>query len=132
MFVSHHKQSLNLIDRVFQDNQYWVKDLTGRGLLTLNMLPVESELALTPDAHLNLTPNGPEFTFLGEGRLAEVEKKEPKQASTPVKHSKSPARNKSQRTTPSLAGLIGGKNTILWIIVIAIGLVLALAVWLIF
>ena len=41
----------------FQDNQYWVKDLTGRGLLTVNMLPVESGLALTPDAHLNLTPN---------------------------------------------------------------------------
>ncbi len=115
----------------FQDNQYWVKDLTGRRLLTVNMLPVESESALTPDAHLNLTPNGPEFTFLGEGRLVEVEKKEPKQASTPVKHSKPPAINKSQRSKLSLTVLIGGKNTILWIIVSALGLVLALAVWLI-
>ncbi len=115
----------------FQDNQYWVKDLTGRGLITVNRLPVESGLALAPDAHLNLTPNGPEFKFLGEGRLAEVVKKEPKQVSTPVKQSKSPARNTSQRSKPSLTELLGGNNNLLWGIVVALGLVLALAVWLI-
>lgn len=57
----------------FRDNQYWVKDLTGRGLLTINQQPVQSEASLPPDSRLALTEKGPKFQFLGDGRLAEIE-----------------------------------------------------------
>ncbi len=115
----------------FQDNDYWVRDLTGRGLLTLNMLPVESESALKQDAQLYLTPNGPEFTYIGNGRLAEVERRDSKQTSTPIKRPQPPVKNTPQRTKPSLTGLIGGKKTILWGIVVVLGLTLLSAAWLI-
>jgi pSer/pThr/pTyr-binding forkhead associated (FHA) protein len=57
----------------FDQGQYWVKDLTGRNLLTLNLQVVQTEAPLLPDAYLHLSPEGPRFQFLGEGRLVEVE-----------------------------------------------------------
>ncbi len=125
----------DLLDRhaqiFFQDNDYWVRDLTGRGLLTLNMFPVESEAALKQDAQLHLTPNGPEFTYIGNGRLAEVEKRDSKQTSTPIKRPQLPVENTPQRTKPSFTELIGEKKTILWGIVVVLGLILLSAAWLI-
>ena len=55
-------------------SQYWVKDLTGRSLVQVNGHPVglKPHLLKTDDL-LVLSPQGPTFRFLGEGRLAEVE-----------------------------------------------------------
>lgn len=57
----------------FSQNQYWAKDLTGQRLLHLNHQPVGLQAPLKPNDHLALSPRGPVFRFLGEGRLAEEE-----------------------------------------------------------
>ena len=57
----------------FDQGQYWIKDLTGRNLITLNLQTVQTQAPLLPDAYLFLSPNGPKFQFVGEGRLVEVE-----------------------------------------------------------
>jgi len=55
-------------------SQYWVKDLTGRSLVQVNGHPVGLKPhPLKTDDLLVLSPQGPTFRFLGEGRLAEVE-----------------------------------------------------------
>lgn len=56
----------------FSQDRYWVKDLTGQGTIRINRQPVLSHAALNVDDHVALTPRGPFFRFLGEGRLAEV------------------------------------------------------------
>jgi pSer/pThr/pTyr-binding forkhead associated (FHA) protein len=55
---------------------YWVKDLTGQGLLRVNRMPVEDPLRLCANDEIECSPEGPVFRFLGEGRLAEVEQAE--------------------------------------------------------
>lgn len=57
----------------FDQNQYWVKDLTGKGLVSINNSPINTQAPLEPDSLLSLCPNGPAFRFLGGGRLAEYE-----------------------------------------------------------
>jgi pSer/pThr/pTyr-binding forkhead associated (FHA) protein len=56
----------------YNQNRYWVKDLTGRNLVTINKQPVQSRAPLIQGAPLALSPQGPDFQFLGEGRLAEI------------------------------------------------------------
>lgn len=56
----------------YQDN-YWVKDLTGKGVIRINARPVAEQGMLEPDARLSLNTQGPDFIFLGGGRLAEIE-----------------------------------------------------------
>jgi pSer/pThr/pTyr-binding forkhead associated (FHA) protein len=56
----------------FSQDRYWVKDLTGQGTIRINRQPVLSHAALNLDDQIALTPRGPFFRFLGEGRLAEV------------------------------------------------------------
>jgi pSer/pThr/pTyr-binding forkhead associated (FHA) protein len=56
----------------FAQNQYWVKDLTGQRLVQINGQPVGPQAPLRGNDELSLTPRGPVFRFLGEGRLAEV------------------------------------------------------------
>ncbi|MBN1931800.1 MAG: FHA domain-containing protein [Desulfobacterales bacterium] len=63
----HHAQFF------FSQDQYWVKDLTGKKLVSINEQPIGIQAALTPDNRLALSPQGPEFRFLGGGRLAEIE-----------------------------------------------------------
>ena len=77
----------------FDQGQYWVKDLTGRNLLTLNLLAVQTQAPLLPDAYLFLSPEGPKFQFLGEGRLVEVEMAVPAQPApkSPVQPGSKPA-----------------------------------------
>lgn len=55
------------------ENGYSIKDLTDRGLITINGKPVGTETSLPPDTCIALSPGGPFFQFLGEGRLAEIE-----------------------------------------------------------
>jgi pSer/pThr/pTyr-binding forkhead associated (FHA) protein len=57
----------------FAEGQYWVKDLTGRKSIAINGKPIDLTAPLNPDDQLTLSPEGPIFLFLGEGRLAEVE-----------------------------------------------------------
>jgi len=56
----------------FAQNQYWVKDLTGQRLVLINGQPAGPQAPLRGNDELSLTPRGPVFRFLGEGRLAEV------------------------------------------------------------
>ena len=57
----------------FSQNQYWVKDLTGRQSVSINDQPINIKSPLTPDNQLALSPQGPRFRFLEGGRLAEIE-----------------------------------------------------------
>ena len=57
----------------FSEGEYWVRDLTGKDLVSLNNNPVKMQAQLILDSILRLTPSGPAFRFLGAGRLAEVE-----------------------------------------------------------
>jgi pSer/pThr/pTyr-binding forkhead associated (FHA) protein len=56
----------------FNENQYWVKDLTGKALVQLNNRPVGFHAQLNVNDDIALSPQGPVFRFLGEGRLAEI------------------------------------------------------------
>lgn len=108
--LNHHAQIF------FRDNQYWVKDLTGRGLLTVNLQPVQSESPLQPNTCLSLTPQGPQFQFLGEGRLAEIETAEKKEE--PVSSGKKRQQQSGEFKATSSKG---GKNRI-WILIAVLGL----------
>ena len=58
----------------FTQDQYWIKDLTGQMLISINGQPVNFQSPLTPEDLVALTPQGPTFRFLNGGRLAEIEK----------------------------------------------------------
>lgn len=106
----------------FQDDQYRVKDLTGRGLVRVNQQPVQSDFPLLPDSRLALTPTGPVFQFLGDGRLAEIEAPTEKP---------SPATRSGNKKTTRLPGhkKNRGGNGWLWISLLLAGAVLAGAAW---
>ncbi|MBL0699531.1 MAG: FHA domain-containing protein [Desulfosarcina sp.] len=57
----------------FIQNGYWIKDLTGKHIISLNGEPVNLQAALIPDARIALTPSGPFFKFINGGRLLEIE-----------------------------------------------------------
>lgn len=54
-------------------DQYWVKDLTGKGMVLVNGRPVGGQTALSANDLISLSSQGPVFRFLGEGRFAEAE-----------------------------------------------------------
>lgn len=56
----------------FSQNQYWIKDLTGHGAVQVNRQPIAFQTPLNPNDEISLSHQGPVFSFLGEGRLAEV------------------------------------------------------------
>jgi len=118
--LDHHAQIF------FRDNQYWVKDLTGRGLLTVNLRPVQSESSLQPDTCLALTPQGPKFQFLGEGRLAEIETpEESEKRLKPVQSDKYQQQSRGASDKPS-----GGGKKLFWILsALVAGLGISIAVW---
>ena len=57
----------------FSQEQYWVKDLTGQKLISINGQGLHLQAPLNPNDTLNFSPQGPGFLFLGGGRLVEVE-----------------------------------------------------------
>ena len=78
----------------FHNNQYWVKDLTGKDLVQVNRRPISVQAPLTAQDELALTPRGPVFRFLGAGRFAEVEEakaEEPPQAAAGAPEKRAPA-----------------------------------------
>ena len=56
----------------FAQGQYWVKDLTGLGVVKVGGRPVGTQVSLNLQDELSLGPRGPVFRFMGEGRFAEV------------------------------------------------------------
>jgi pSer/pThr/pTyr-binding forkhead associated (FHA) protein len=58
----------------FSQDQYWIKDLTGQMLISINERPVNFQSPLIPENLVALTPQGPTFRFLNGGRFAEIEK----------------------------------------------------------
>src|SRR4030067_188249 len=70
----------------FSQNQYWIKDLTGKGLVQINRSAIGLQSPIKPDDEISLSPQGPVFRFLGDGRLAEVE--EPLVEKPSVSHDK--------------------------------------------
>ena len=56
----------------FSQNQYWIKDLTGQKSVHINGQPIPFQAPLNVNDELALTPGGPVFRFLGEGRMAEA------------------------------------------------------------
>ncbi|HVO83138.1 MAG TPA: FHA domain-containing protein [Syntrophobacteria bacterium] len=87
----------------FHNNQYWVKDLTGKDLVQVNRRPISSQAPLAAQDELALSPKGPVFRFLGAGRFAEVEAakpEEPPQAAAVTE--KRPAEEKADKGAKSL------------------------------
>lgn len=68
----------------FSQNQYWIKDLTGQQSVRINGQPVAFQSPLKLNDEVALSPQGPFFRFLGEGRLAEVE--EPSSEEPSISH----------------------------------------------
>lgn len=56
----------------FAQGQYWIKDLTGLGIVKVGGQPVGTQVPLNLQDELSLGPRGPVFRFMGEGRFAEV------------------------------------------------------------
>jgi pSer/pThr/pTyr-binding forkhead associated (FHA) protein len=71
LILQHHAQIF------FDDDRYWIKDLTGRNLLSIDFQAIGNQSPLQANCHLSLSPEGPRFQFLGDGRLMEVEATKP-------------------------------------------------------
>jgi len=61
----------------FADAQYWLKDLTGKNLISINGVPIRSQAPLKMNDRILMSSQGPAFIFLGEGRLAELDETAP-------------------------------------------------------
>ena len=90
--IMNHPAVLDLHARIFfSKDQYWIKDLTGQMLISLNGQPVNFQSPLTPENLVALTPQGPTFRFLNGGRLAEIEKSDSEEpVNTPHEKEKIP------------------------------------------
>jgi pSer/pThr/pTyr-binding forkhead associated (FHA) protein len=64
----------------YYQEQYWIKDLTGKNMVQINGRSVEGQGVLEPDHRLSLSAQGPDFRFLGGGRLAEIEPVAPEES----------------------------------------------------
>jgi len=60
----------------FAQEEYWVRDLTGSGMVQINGTPAQSGSPVKVNDELVLAPGGPAFRFLGQGRFVELEKSE--------------------------------------------------------
>jgi pSer/pThr/pTyr-binding forkhead associated (FHA) protein len=71
-FVLDHASILDLHAEIyFADEQYYIRDLTGRQMITTNGIPVDQGSVLQKDDVLAFSQTGPFFRFLGNGRLSE-------------------------------------------------------------
>lgn len=66
----------------FQQDQYWIEDLTGKSRIVIDGRPVVQPTPLQAESRLSLSSRGPHFRFFGAGRLAEIEEtvEEPERA----------------------------------------------------
>jgi len=58
----------------FAEGEYWVRDLTGRHLVTVGGVAADQGAPLRQNDELFFSPAGPFFQFLGKGRLGELER----------------------------------------------------------
>jgi len=56
----------------FSQNQYCIKDLTGKRSVQINRQPIVNQSPLKTDDEIALSHQGPVFRFLGEGRFVEI------------------------------------------------------------
>lgn len=85
----------------FTQGQYWVKDLTGKGLLRINRQPVSIQAPLKLNDDLSLSPQGPAFRFIGEGRLVEaLEPSVESPPSTPPRKEETPSEKPVDKPSP--------------------------------
>ena len=74
-FIIDHPEIKDLhVQLFYSNNQYWIKDLTGLKLVCISDQTVENGMQLNANDEISLSPNGPFFRYLGNGRLAELEK----------------------------------------------------------
>jgi pSer/pThr/pTyr-binding forkhead associated (FHA) protein len=94
----------NIFDRhaqiFFTEEQYWVKDLTGRNQVSIDGAPVQFQSPLSAQNRLSLSLSGPSFRFLGAGRLAEIEEA-PVQESSVSPAEPTPAESPEKKPTES-------------------------------
>lgn len=84
-FFLDHVNILDLHAEIyFADGQYYIRDLTGRHMITTNGMPVEQGSVLQKDDLLALSQTGPFFRFLGEGRLREEVNTQEERGQEPV------------------------------------------------
>ncbi len=69
----------------FAEEQYWIRDLTGQQLITVNGIPAGQGTVLGQNDKLALSPAGPFFQFLGNGRLVEAAPSEEEATEQPGK-----------------------------------------------
>jgi len=73
-FVMHHPSVLQRHAQIFfSEDNYWIKDLTGKQSVSIHDTPIDIQAILRPEDVLTLGNQGPSFRFLGGGRLAEIE-----------------------------------------------------------
>jgi pSer/pThr/pTyr-binding forkhead associated (FHA) protein len=73
-FVLQHAGIFERHARIyFHQNGYVITDLTGQRLIRINGVPIDVHAELDNLDEIALGPRGPNFRFLSEGRLAEVE-----------------------------------------------------------
>jgi pSer/pThr/pTyr-binding forkhead associated (FHA) protein len=95
-FVIEHPAILDRHAEVFHSrDRYWIKDLTGRGMVRLNNVPLEPQSALSPHDEFSLSPQGPAFSFLGEGRIMELS--EPQCDPLPARDGENPGEAKEKK-----------------------------------
>ena len=71
-FILDHTGILDIHAEIyFEDDHYCIKDLTGYQMITKNSTSVGQGTMLQKDDVLSLSPTGPFFRFLGNGRLSE-------------------------------------------------------------
>ena len=56
----------------FFDGEFYLKDLTGSKVITINGRPVGTQSVLAKGATVTLSDHGPSFKFIGNGKLVEV------------------------------------------------------------
>ena len=79
-FIMQHPQIFDHHAQIFfHEDQYWLKDLTGKRLVVVDGSPVGTNGPMTANCEVRLTPKGPYFKFLGQGRLMEIETTPPEE-----------------------------------------------------
>lgn len=82
----------------FSQDMYWIKDLTGRNLITIGGRAIGFEAPLKAQDIIALAPGGPALRFLGEGRLAEYEQEPVVEAPAPAKAAQPESAKKGKPT----------------------------------
>jgi len=74
-FILDHPSILDHHVRIFfNSNNYYIEDLTGSNLITINDKPVEKSALLIPESTIALSPQGPDFLFSDVGSLIGIER----------------------------------------------------------